>query len=180
MSLPRTMPLLAIFASLLPAACGTSDDKPAPLNMWYAPCASDAVKPVTITEAMDLVAARKGDPSLIMLYFSGCPLAESALPGLAGLQEKYKAQGLAVFALGYDECRAHVSNFLGDAGLSLTPYYLLPWKSGEVKAAVESIGAEYSPNWPVIILVGREGKAVRQWERISDEDIPDIEQALQD
>ncbi len=118
----------------------------------------------TAESAAKLIADAKGKPVLAVIYASSCVRSRGAFPKLIELGHRHAARA-QVLAFGVDRTEAPLRKFLEGHPLSFAPRWIKPWQKGELVKAFKPLGFKIgsSLEMPIIAVLDREGRMVRQW-----------------
>ncbi|MBI4704477.1 MAG: hypothetical protein HY744_25525 [Deltaproteobacteria bacterium] len=167
-----------VWAGLL--ACGEGRGVPTGVKPfdW---CDSDEVATITVQAAGAMVEAQKGNVALVIFYSSRCKLSKAFFPTFLQLSDEFEDDGLKVFAFSTEECEKNLADFLAPQSISFEPTVLVPWVSGELTAAFANIGITFATPWmkPLVAVVGKDGKAARQWTPASEYDTDQIRSVIE-
>ena len=118
------------------------------------------------------IEARRGRPTVVMLYSTTCSLSQQAFPQMVALAREYRAKGVEFVVLSTDSEKNfdEVPPFVSKAGGAFEPVAIKPWPSGNLKRALGTVGIEIGMDWtrPLVALRDRDGKVVRKGEGVTD------------
>ena len=131
--------------------------------------AADSIRDVTTSDAANLIREGRGSATVVVFCQSACPRSDAVLSELTRLAGERSASrpNLLIFAIDRDRNAARES--LARYGALLEPYWIIPWKSGELTSAMREVGISLGKTFgiPFIAVIDRDGRVSGQWEGVT-------------
>lgn len=116
-------------------------------------CAGDSVNKIKLGELNALLESNKGKVVIVDLWATWCPPCRKEIPGFINLYNKYKANGVEIIGIAFDENGLEVvPPFIKKMGINY-PVYL---DGGDI---AEAHGLQA---YPTTIVYGKDGKVANK------------------
>lgn len=120
----------------------------------------------TADEAANPIRMSTGRLTVVILYGQNCPRSQAMFPGFVQLANLHAGDDVRFATFAMDRTANEVPEFLSRYQAPFDPFFIRRPHGAALAGALASFGFRLHPGWqyPYIAVLGRDGRAVGQWE----------------
>jgi thiol-disulfide isomerase/thioredoxin len=121
------------------------------------------VRVLDIDNAVRLPERHRGKVVVFHLWASWCTPCKRELPDLVALQREYSREDVTFLLLSTDKRDSSLRRFLSGMDHDFEVFRILPWRRGQLTAAIDRLGGEYQDSIPYTAFLDRRGSVVYEF-----------------
>jgi hypothetical protein len=128
------------------------------------------VRDVTVRQAAEEVAAGAGHVRVVVVYDPTCGVCQRVVPEIARYVQRRARDGVKLYAFALTNDATDIRLMLRDDPDAFVGYKVLPYRSGELDAAMTTVNAGVG-QWfapPVVTVLAPDGMRAARWESVHD------------
>lgn len=136
------------------------------------------VREITVTDAASAVAAARGSVRIVVVYDPSCDVCREVVPEIARYAQRRARDRVRLYAFALTDDADEIRTLLADDRTLFDAYRLLPYRPGELSAAMSTVGvvvpSSFAP--PIVSVLADDGSRVGAWEGV--ENLADVGAAV--